>query len=297
LGITYSFGAGDFEIDLGYFPAAEPGWRGSNPDSARASYDIISTDSTALVFPGPTNLSPYEERHTFNTRITYFFDWEDTEQQFGISGMVGQMHSTQQGIDSEIRYAVGGHHRLVWGNWQFLTQASYYNYQNDNSNPSVGNTAFGPLGNSSQVVMGAFDFPLLVSSEGVTASFSASYTWFPESIDFIDYVVFYTDYSHLFKFGETTTGLDYYSLAFNNTETFNFRDSQQWITGFLISSGGWLIYTDFALGVGAPLIGNRNNQYTSGLTLNDAPFGANNIIQNFSSGWQLRFNINFGYYF
>ncbi|MEM8550678.1 MAG: hypothetical protein AAGF10_07800, partial [Verrucomicrobiota bacterium] len=103
-----------------------------------------------------------------------------------------------------------------------------------------------------------------------------------------------------------SSGLDYYSISTNNTTgDFSFRDSQQWISGFLISTNGWLIYTDFALGVGAPLIGNRNNQYSTGLGLNNAPYTNfnpftltnNNIIQNFSSGWQMRFNINFGYYF
>jgi hypothetical protein len=135
--------------------------------------------------------------------------------------------------------------------------------------------------------MGGFDTPFYIASEGTIPSIGISYTYIPHRIDFIDFIVPYVDYSIILKDGETNA--NYFALPADN----EFQDSEQLTFGAIIGSGNWLIYIDTIFGKGSPLVGNENGQYFSGASLNDAQ----DATIDFDSRFQLRFNINVGYYF
>ncbi len=302
LGVVIKKQWGDFDLDVGYFAGSEPNWRGNSTDSNRGSYDLISTTNAGLT-GGVGDLSPYKESHQVNLRAAYNFDIGSVRNRIGVNFKYGELESTSSLVEDGDLVAFGGFTSTTWGNWQLLTQVSVYDYNVDNDNV--------PFGNEDQVVMGGLGFPYLLASQGVIPSVSLSYTWFPQNIDFIDFIVFYSDYSALVKSGSTGpvdepifTGpftppilSNFYGLE----EGVPFRDSQQITNGMLIGSGSWLIFMDLAFGQGAPLIGSRNSQFSFGQALNRAFFIHDPATTpgafGFDPGFQMRFNINFGYYF
>jgi len=300
LGIVYSFAIDDFEIDLGYFYSAEPAGVGNSKNSARGSYDVLEPSGDAGVFNFATdpstnnfingNVSPWEEKHQFNARVKYNFYLGETENIVGASAQYGGLESTdpQDRFDDGHMYAGSIFMQSTWGNWQVKAGVTHYKYDVDQLKDKTkffGTPFFTSTQgfNPDQIAVGGFDTPFYIASEGTIPSIGISYTYFPRSIDFIDFIAPYVDYSILLKKGETNG--NYYAPVGDE-----FQDSEQLTFGAIIGSGNWLIYVDTILGKGSPLVGNENGQYFTGAALNDG--GAA-----FDSGFQLRFNINVGYYF
>ena len=122
-----------------------------------------------------------------------------------------------------------------------------------------------PIGQDNRfVVRGAFDAPYKVAARGSMYLASVSYT-IPIDGPTIDQVMLYNDFSYLAK---SESG---------------FEDSQQNVLGMLIAAGGLYTYVDFAFGKNHPWIGPN---YGSSLAEGDL-----------DANWELRFNINMGYYF
>jgi len=302
LGIVYSFTTGDFEVDLAYFYSSEPDGKGNSQDSSRGSYDIVTPAGPAgalgAVTPGEENnflfgnFSPWEEKHQFNARVKYNFYLGDTENVVGASVQYGGLESTdpQDRFDDGEMYAGSLFFKTTYGNWQVKGGITHYHYDIDQlkDKSTFPNTPFFTSFNAynpDQIVIGGFDTPFYIASKGTIPSIGISYTHYPRNIDFIDFIVPYVDYSILIKDGETNGN---YFLIPEGTE---FKDSEQLTLGAIIGSGNWLIYVDTVFGKGSPLVGNENGQYFSGASLNDDTTGT------FDDGWQLRFNINVGYYF
>lgn len=305
LGLVYSFAIDDFEIDLGYFYGAEPNGSGNSRDSARGSYDVVSPSG----FPGSLgtvpagqdnnfllgNFSPWEEKHQFNARVKYNFYWGQTENVLGASFQYGGLESTdpQDRFDDGDMYAASVFLKSTFGNWQIKAGITNYEYDIDqlkDKSTFPGTPFFTSFNayNPDQIVMGGFDIPYYIAAKGTIPSIGISYTHFPQNIDFIDYIVPYVDYSLLIKDGETNG--NYFAGQPVGTE---FQDSEQLTFGTMIGRGNWLIYVDTVLGKGSPLIGNENGQLFTGASLNDASTAGGA----FDDGWQLRFNINVGYYY
>ena len=114
------------------------------------------------------------------------------------------------------------------------------------------------------MILGAYDAPYKVASEGSIVMVNLAYR-LPVPLAPLEALTFYNNYSYL---GKAEPG---------------FTDSQQNVLGVLISAGNLLTYVDFAFGKNHPWLGPN---YTSALAEGDP-----------TAEWEMRFNINIGYYF
>ena len=122
-----------------------------------------------------------------------------------------------------------------------------------------------PEGQDDQfVVMGAYDAPYKVASKGAIYLANVSYT-LPFEKRIVDSIAFYNDYSYLAK------------------DVIGYEDSQQNVLGLLVTTGRLLTYVDFAFGKNHPWVGPN---YGFALAEGDP-----------NADWELRFNINIGYYY
>lgn len=114
------------------------------------------------------------------------------------------------------------------------------------------------------IVRGAYDAPYKTASNGWIFISNVAYR-IPHDGPPFDAITLYADYSYLLK-----------------SES-SYNDSQQLVVGASIESGPALIYVDFAFGQNQPFIG---PDYGTSL----AEGGPN-------GSWELRFNVNVGFYF
>ena len=114
------------------------------------------------------------------------------------------------------------------------------------------------------IVMGAYDAPYKVAAEGSIFSANLAYI-LPTEWGPIESLTFYNNYSYLLK-----------------SES-QFNDSQQNVLGTLVTAGSLFTYIDFAFGKNQPWIG--------------PDYGQALAEGNVDNDWELRFNINIGYYF
>ena len=122
-----------------------------------------------------------------------------------------------------------------------------------------------PVGQDDRfIVMGAYDAPYKVAAEGSILVANVAYT-LPLSGSPVDSLMFYNNYSYLRKRED------------------GFADSQQNVLGMLMTVDRLLVYFDAAFGKNHPWIGSNY-----GLALAEGVPNAD---------WELRFNINIGYYF
>jgi hypothetical protein len=122
-----------------------------------------------------------------------------------------------------------------------------------------------PVGQDNRfVVIGAFDAPYKMAAEGSVFLANIAYK-LPIDGKVLDSITFYNDFSYLKK------------------KTPGFADSQQNVAGMLFAAGGLFTYVDFAFGKNHPWIGPN---YQFALAEGDP-----------NAGWELRFNINLGFYF
>jgi hypothetical protein len=114
------------------------------------------------------------------------------------------------------------------------------------------------------IVRGAYDAPYKVAAEGWLFVANLAYK-LPVEGPPVDAITLYTDYSYLLK-SESA-----------------FRDSQQFVVGASLEAGPALIYIDFAFGKNHPWLG---PDYSAALAEGDP-----------NADWELRFNVNVGFYF
>ena len=122
-----------------------------------------------------------------------------------------------------------------------------------------------PTGVSNEVIaMTAYGAPYMVASEGTTYTIGAAYS-VPVSWGPISSLQFYNDFGFLDK------------------QVDSFEDSFMNVTGVLISAGNVYTYIDAAYGKDQPWLGSVWGDALSMGTV--------------GSDWEMRFNINIGYYF
>ena len=114
------------------------------------------------------------------------------------------------------------------------------------------------------VVMGAYDAPYKVAARGAVGLLNVAYK-LPVEHKALESITFYNNYSYVKK------------------RDSSFEDTQQNVIGMLLAAGKLFTYVDFAFGKNHPWIGSN---YGAALAEGDP-----------ASDWELRFNINVGYYF
>lgn len=262
MGIKLTHTTDNYQLDVAYFyqpePEGPPAQFGTG-GSGRYSYDVIPDGNASLT-----------ERNQFNLRGALFLDNGD----IGASLQYGQLYSLA--LDQfDHRYAAAVHGNLHFGNFGVKPQVLYYNMD-----------AVNDAGDEiSTVYMGAYGIPYEVSTEAIVATLGLSYSY---DVDWgpVTNLTFYNDVSYMHNLvGEENSLLA--SGADLNLDD-NFEATIQNITGFLISAGNIFTYVDIAQGINQPWL---TDHFGTGVGPGHEDLGLGD------SEFNMRFNINIGYYF
>jgi len=266
MGIKFTKRTDNFQWDFAYFFQAEPEGPSNGGDSnfgvggsGRYSYDVVPGGNASLT-----------ERNQFNVRGAYQFD----SGEFGGSLQYGQLYNSAL-EEFNGQFAAAVHADLNSGNFNIMPQFLYYSMDAVNNNGDDLSTAF----------MGAYGIPYEVSTEAWIATLRISYSydveWGP-----ITNLNFYNDFSYMQNaVGEgTTTRATGDQLTLDD----NFQPTIQNITGFLVSAGPVFTYFDIAQGVNQPWL-------TDSFGVGVGP--GHEDLDIGDSEYNIRFNINVGFYF
>jgi len=296
MGLNFDITPSDkMKLSLSYFRQAEPqgpasgGVNWSGPGSGRYSYDIVPgsgayyDEETETLVPVSASI---RELNQFNARLAYNLneDWE-----IGASAQLGQIYNSNID-DSKWSTALAAH---VVGNFAgFNLKAEYINYnysaESDDLNPAID-------GNDTEeldiIQMGAYGFPYDIAAEAnlfvAGLAYSIPVEWGP-----ISNVQPYVDFTLIDKANA------------------NFENTYHLIPGFLLTAGSIYTYVDFALGKNQPWLtedfgtglgqgrtwsGDAEDEGKFFYTEDAAKVGKPVPIDQVD--WNLRFNINIGYYF
>lgn len=265
MGLKLTKSTENWQWDFAYFFQAEPegpvGGSGSFGvgGSGRYSYDVIPDGNTSLT-----------ERNQFNIRGAYQLG----NSEVGASVQYGQLYNTVQD-DFSGQYALALHADLNSGNFNINPQFLYYSMD-----------AINDAGNDiSTVAMGAYGIPYQVSTEAWIGTLGIAYShdvdWGP-----ITNLNFYNDFSYM----QNTIGEGETLLADGTNLTLddNFQSTIMNITGFLVSAGPVFTYFDIAQGVNQPWL---TDSFGVGVGPGQEDLGIGD------SDYNIRFNINIGFYF
>ena len=266
-GIRWTRSLGNLTLDFAYFLQDEGNWDGESVDSARYSYDPVrwdkKVDVDGNVHPlSATGANGFEEQHQFNLRVIYAIEKIG---EFGTSLQYGKLKGTNVDDSDADHYALSAHTKNILGDFTLMSQITYYTYDIPDDTP---------WGTGDLLPMGAFDFPWLVASKGYIPALSLRYNGIDTSgISWLDSVTPYIEWSSIMKRSD------------------DFNDSSLWVIGAAWSSGGWFIYTDLGCSNGNPFVGSEGDNYEN-IYAGVGDHGANG-----NNKWNIRFNINLGYYF
>lgn len=268
MGLKWHRRTGNWDLHFAYFLLYEP--RGTSEPSfgslsaARYSYDVVPV-------PGESNL----ERNQFNIRVVRNLE----NIKLGVSlQRTGIFNTVTENVGNQFAGAL--HLNGTFGRWDLNTEYIYYNYSN------VENDLGEPL---KVVQMGAYGFGAYdVASEAsmyvIGVSYSIPVQWGP-----ISNITVYDDYTYTQKHNNLNI----------NGAAVNFQQTQQNVLGALISAGSIFTYVDLAMGQNHPWItnnfGGTDLGYGNLQNINE-PLSETNIPEE-NPDWNLRFNINIGYYF
>lgn len=265
MGVKITKTTDNMQWDFAYFFQADPegpvGGNGSfgSGGSGRYAYDVIPGGNASLT-----------ERNQFNVRGAYQLD----NGEVGASIQYGQLYnSARDEMDSQYAFAV--HADLNRGNFNIKPQFLYYGMDAaDDSGEDL-----------STVYMGAYGIPYEVSTEAWIATLGLSYSY---DVDWgpITNLNFYNDFSYM----SNTTGEGTTTRATGDNITLddNFEYTIQNITGFLVSAGPVFTYFDIAQGVNQPWL---TDNFGVGVGPGHEDLGLG------ESEYNIRFNINIGFYF
>lgn len=208
LGAKYTRETGPWRWDLAYYLQDEGSYHGASQDSARYSYDVVRSENSAN-----------HEEHQVNGRIGYMFQHDrNATSELGISLQAGRLPNDRSGGTGS-RLAAAVHWDGQYGPWAVKLQSLWYRH-----------TPANPAGiDDRTMVMGAYDFPYNIASEGHLHSIGVRYHW---DVDMgpLQGINFYNDYSYLVK-----------------TED-SFDDSSLNVTGASLDLSPFFIYADAAVG-------------------------------------------------
>ncbi len=266
MGIKLTTSTDNFQWDFAYFFQPEPEGPSFGGESdfgfggaGRYSYDVIPEGNTSLT-----------ERNQFNIRGVYQFD----EGEFGASGQYGQLYNrVLEEFDN--RYAFAVHGDFNFGNFGIMPQFLYYSMDAINDNGQEISTVY----------MGAYGSPYEVSTDAWIATLGLSYSY---DVDWgpVSNLTFYNDFSYM----QNTVGEGTTLLASGDQLTLedNFESTIQNITGFLVTAGPVFTYFDIAQGINQPWL---TEAFGTGVGPGHEDLGIGD------SEYNIRFNINIGFYF
>ena len=266
LGIRWSDTLGKLALDVAYYPMGEFQTDGSSLKSSLYAYDIVTweekVDADGTVEWGAGE-NGFDEQHQVNLRAIYSLE---NIADVGASLQFGMLKGTNVGKDDTgNHYALSAHMKNTVSDFTLYSQFSYYAHNiTDNT----------PWGTGDLIPMGAYDFAWPIASKGLIPAVSLRYGGIDTSnISWIDSVTPYLEASTILK-----PGTDY------NPST------------MVILGASWTIlsnlylYSDAAFSNGNFFVGNDGDDYGNINSVGD--FGANG-----NDKWNVRVNLNFGYYF
>lgn len=266
MGLKITHHTENMQWDFAYFFQPEPEGPSFGGESnfgtggsGRYSYDVVPEGNASLT-----------ERNQFNVRGVYKLD----NGEVGASLQAGQLYSLAQ-EEFKGRYAAAVHGSFNFGNINVMPQFLYYTKDAiDDDGQEI-----------STVYMGAYGIPYEVSTEAWIATLGLSYSY---DVDWgpITNINFYNDFSFMGNsVGEgTTLRATGDSITLND----NFQNTIQNITGFLVSAGPVFTYFDIAQGVNQPWL---TDNFGVGVGPGHEDLGLG------ESEYNIRFNINIGFYF
>lgn len=205
----------------------------------------------------------YRERHQFNARAIYAFGPDSPLTAVGASLQYGQLEARGNTGSSGDSLAASVHGSANLGGFNLSAQLTWYHHDIGDDNE---------WGTGDLIFMGAFDFAWPVASKAWIPAIALSRTVTTDGIDWLDSVTPYIEYSSIIK------------------DVSAFNDSEMLVIGAAWARGGWYIYSDVAYSNGNYFVGNRGDDYSTFAGVGD--FGING-----NDKWNVRYNINFGYYF
>lgn len=286
MGIKFSYDASEkFNIMAAYFRQSEPAGPAygsasfGGPGAGTYSYNVIP-DAAGALSDAPSSL---RELNQFNLRLNY----EILENTY--LGFSGQLQGLYNSVLDEIDYghAFAAHLDANFNRFNVKLQFTNYDYKAQDDDGNI----------VDRVQMGAYGDPYY--GDGVAAraniitagvAYSIPVEWGP-----ISSLQPYVDYSLMTKDGQLDV----------NGEMFDFEDTHMLVPGFLITAGNIYTYVDFAMGKNHAWLTNAfgtgfgaGHLYTAdenGLYYDDTKAGQPVPVADMD--WNLRFNINIGYYF
>ena len=271
LGVLWTTTFGKLAFDLGYYLRDSLDWDGeASLESARYDYDVVKWNETVgkdgtVEWGADADGNGFSEQHQVNLRAIYTIDKIG---EFGVSAEFGMLKGTNVGKDdSGNHYAVSGHTKNSFADFTLVSQFTYYKYNITDDTP---------WGTGDLIPMGGYDFAWPVASEGMIPGISLRYGGIDASkvpwLD-LDSVTPYVEFSTILK-----------TVA-------DFNPSSMAILGAAWGKGGWYVYTDLALSDGNYFVGNSGDVYAN-IYEGVGDFGANG-----NNTWNVRLNVNLGYYF
>ena len=266
LGVRWTNTFDKLALDVAYYPMGEFQTDGSSLKSSLYAYDIVTweekVDAKGNVEWGAGE-NGYNEQHQVNLRAIYSVE---NVADVGASLQFGMLKGTNVGDDdSGNHYAVSAHMKNTVSDFTLYSQFSYYAH-NITDTP--------PWGTADLIPMGAYDFAWPVASKGLIPAVSLRYGGIDTSgISWIDSVTPYLEASTILKPGTDYTPSTMVILGASWTLL-----------------GNLYLYSDLALSNGNFFVGNDGDAYSNINTVGD--FGANG-----NDKWNVRVNLNFGYYF
>ena len=272
IGIRWTDTLDKLTLDVGYYLMGEFQTDGGSLASSLYAYDVVRweehADAAGNVEWGAGE-NGFDEQHQFNVRAIYALE---NIGDFGVSAQYGLLKGTNVGDDdSGNHYAFSAHAKNTVSDFTLYSQFSYYMYNITDDTP---------WGTGDLIPMGAYDFAWPIASTGLIPALSLRYGGIDTSgISWVDSVTPYVEWSTILKTVE-----DY------NASTLITVGASWTVLGALY------VYSDIALSDGNFFVGNRTadgevegygNIYTGA-----GDFGANG-----NNAWNLRLNLNFGYYF
>ncbi len=198
------------------------------------------------------------ELNTFNFRAAYNIT---KSVEIGASAQVGQIYNAVQD-EAKTATAFAGHTVINHAGFNFKGEYIVYDYN-----------AVDDMGNDMEVVqMGAYGYEYF-GGENYSGGVAAEATIYVAGLA----------YSIPVSFGPISNIQPYVDYSVVDKKNPDFYDTQHLIPGFLVSAGGIYTYVDFAFGKNQPWL------------TEDFGKGLGTGVED--PGWNMRFNINLGYYF